>query len=279
MLTLAPAETASSSPSSLRHRPTQRPRIAGTRGRDPRERLAVRASELQAALLASERNRIELQELVTMVAHDLRSPLLTLEGCVSLLARGGATQGGAIDAELLQFLREGLGRLRQMTGSLVEFGRSSLAELDWADCDVSEIVQGVLGDLRAVVESSQARIDLHLAGTVRADAGQLRLVFQNLIENAIKYAGPRRPEISVRQTESADGWTFCVADNGVGIELAQQERVFQMFRRGGEHACPGAGVGLAICRKIVERHGGRIWVESMAGAGSRFYFTIPRREN
>ena len=132
-------------------------------------------------------------------------------------------------------------------------------------------------EVRSPTKRSGAVISYEDCGEVMADGPQLRLVFQNLIENAIKYAGPDAPNIQVLQQERDVEWVFCVADNGIGVEPASSGQIFDMFSRGRhDSSLPGNGVGLAICKKIIERHGGKIWIESVTGNGSRFFFTIPK---
>jgi light-regulated signal transduction histidine kinase (bacteriophytochrome) len=136
-----------------------------------------------------------------------------------------------------------------------------------------------IANLREAIAESGAVVTTGLLPIVRADTTQLTQLLQNLIGNAIKYSKERKPEVRVAATPMEDRWVFSVQDNGIGIEPQYFERIFQMFQR--LHTCKqytGTGIGLAICRKIVERHGGRIWVESQPGKGSTFQFTIPRAE-
>jgi len=132
-------------------------------------------------------------------------------------------------------------------------------------------------NLRTSIEESGADIRIGSLPSVLADSTQLTQLFQNLIGNALKYRDTRRPEVQIEATPTDGTWIFSVQDNGIGIDPRYFERIFQMFQRLHTRAeYPGTGIGLAICRKIAERHGGRIWVESQPGRGSTFWFTIPR---
>jgi light-regulated signal transduction histidine kinase (bacteriophytochrome) len=147
----------------------------------------------------------------------------------------------------------------------------------FAPTDCALLVAHVLEDLRSIIEEADADVRCDPLPTLPADRGQLARVFQNLIANAIKF---RREDVTPRVHISAERegnvWTFAVADNGIGLDPVQAERIFQIFQRlYTDEEYPGLGIGLALCKRIVERHGGRIWMDSEPGAGSTFYFTLP----
>ena len=145
--------------------------------------------------------------------------------------------------------------------------------------DIEAVFQGVLDNLELTIEEAGARVTHEPLPTVVGDAGQLTRLLQNLVSNAVKFHGERPPQVHVAARPESGAWVFSVRDNGVGIDPQYHDRLFKMFERlPSATVRPGTGIGLAICKKIIERHGGRIWVESQPGAGATFYFTIPQRQ-
>jgi light-regulated signal transduction histidine kinase (bacteriophytochrome) len=141
------------------------------------------------------------------------------------------------------------------------------------------MVRKAVANLRSRIEASGATITNGALPNLMADESQLAQLFQNLISNAIKFKGAQPPVVHVSAVEQPDGWVFSVRDNGIGIEAQYFERIFMMFQRLHSKAeYPGTGIGLAICKKVVDRHGGRIWIESQPGSGTTFYFSIPKLE-
>ena len=159
---------------------------------------------------------------------------------------------------------------------LLSYSRVTTQGKSLQPTDAKAACNTALGDLRKSIEDSRAAVSAGPLPTVLADEMQLTQLFQNLIGNAIKYRNERKPEIHVAAKPNGDQWIFSVQDNGIGIDPQYSERIFQMFQRlHTREEYSGTGIGLAICRKIVERHGGKIWVESQPGQGSTFLFTIP----
>jgi chemotaxis family two-component system sensor kinase Cph1 len=148
---------------------------------------------------------------------------------------------------------------------------------DFAPVDCNDVLAKALANLHAVITQSGAIVATELLPTVVAEQVMLLQVFQNLIDNSIKYRGAVTPRIHIAAQKDAEEWLFSVEDNGIGIDPQDAERIFGMFKRLHGPDIPGAGIGLALCKKVVERHGGRIWVESQAGKGATFRFTIPSR--
>lgn len=278
-LSVAPAEIGnSSSHSSNRHRPVTLKSTRSSSSRLAGQSQQARIEELERQLAVAERRQLDLQQIVMMVAHDLRSPLLTLEGCLTLLKTDLPESVPPMQADLVQFMYDGIARMRGLTALLVQHGRGTLAELEVKTCDAQALLGEALSDLKHPIDNSGAIIESEGMGTTQADGTLLRLVFQNLIENAIKYAGNVRPHIKICQTQTATETVFCVSDNGVGIDASQREQIFEMFRRIPVAGAPvGHGVGLAVCKRVIERHGGRIWVEAGPEGGAQFCFTIPVR--
>lgn len=169
--------------------------------------------------------------------------------------------------------------MQALINDLLAYSRVGTRGKPFVPADCAAVLAGVLADLNVALQESGAVVTHAALPSVRADATQLMQLFQNLIANAIKFRGERPPEIRVGAERGAGEWVFSVRDNGIGIEPQYFERVFGVFQRlHTRREYPGTGIGLAICKKIVERHGGRIWVESQPGQGSTFYFTLPDRK-
>jgi signal transduction histidine kinase len=219
------------------------------------------------------RSNADLERFATVVSHDLRSPLTALSLNLQLLAR----QLPAHDEDSRQIIGDMRGSIDDMGNlirSLLEHGRASHEKLDLCACDVDEVLTTVLKRLAASLQSSAGQVTHGPLPLVRADQSQLMSLFQNLVENAIKYRSAEPPRIQISARPGPCFCTFSIRDNGIGIDPHHQHRIFQIFERA-ESSRGGAGVGLAVCKSIVERHGGKIWVESRPGRGATFSFTIP----
>ncbi len=177
----------------------------------------------------------------------------------------------------MRFAMDGAMRMDCLIVDLLAYSRAGTASLDPKPLDLGQVVERALLNLGPAIEESQAQIKVSDMPTVAADATQMLQVFQNLIGNAIKYRGEERPVVEVSASEGENEWEVAVRDNGIGIPPEQQHRLFQMFiRLHGRSEYEGTGIGLALSRRIVERHGGRIWVESDGKHGSTFRFTISK---
>lgn len=198
---------------------------------------------------------------------------------VQLLAR---RYEGQLDEDANTFIRfavDGALRMQRMTSELLAFSRISTRAAGFTPVDAAVALEQALSGLRMAIEDSDARITHDPLPVVLADATQLAQVFQNLIENAIKFHGPDVPRIHVSAVRQTADWVFAVQDNGIGIDPRHFDRLFIIFQRlHTEGQYRGSGIGLASCKKIVERHGGRIWVESQPGRGATFSFTLPATE-
>jgi light-regulated signal transduction histidine kinase (bacteriophytochrome) len=169
-------------------------------------------------------------------------------------------------------------RMRTLIDNLLAYSRLGTYGNPFAPADCEAILQLALANLRVVIEESGAVVTHDPLPTVWADATQLLQIFQNLLGNAIKFRSAAPPTIHIGATRAADAWVLAVRDNGIGIEPQYAERIFVIFQRLHTRVeYPGTGIGLALCKKIVERHGGRIWVESALGGGATFLFTLPDR--
>jgi len=166
--------------------------------------------------------------------------------------------------------------MRELIDDLLLYSRVNTMSKEFISVDMNEVVSRTLKMLRIPIEENKVEIIVNRLPTVTADESQMMQVMQNLIGNSIKFHGPERLLIRISSSQGAKEWTFAVKDNGIGLNMMYADKIFKMFHRlhsVGEY--PGTGVGLAVAKKIVERHGGRIWVESEEGKGATFFFTIP----
>jgi signal transduction histidine kinase len=225
-----------------------------------------------------ERSNVELEAFAYVASHDLAEPLRSVAGFVSLLERQYGEQLDEQAREYIAYAVDGVQRMRTMIDDLLLYARSGIVDLSAERCDTAAIVAAALRDLEPAVLERGATVEIGELPAVRADAGQLQRVFQNLLGNAIKFTAPDvAPRVSVSGHAANGSSELAVADNGIGIDPADAERAFEMFARlpGPSGAYRGTGLGLAISRRIVERHGGRLWVEPNAGGGSVFRLSLP----
>jgi light-regulated signal transduction histidine kinase (bacteriophytochrome) len=226
-----------------------------------------------------QRSNRELEEFAYVVSHDLQQPLQTITGFAELLLALKSEINLEQEAEeyVSPILEEGI-RMQELIQNLLEYSRVGTKKRNFEPTDCQEILRKSLGHLHSAIEESRAIIASETLPTLRGDRIQLGQLFQNLIGNGIKYQRPNiQPKIVISVQEKPEEWLFRVEDNGIGIKPENFDRIFQVFQRLHTHQdYPGSGVGLAICKKIVERHQGKIWLESEWGIGTTFYFTLPK---
>ncbi|RIL05903.1 MAG: hypothetical protein DCC75_11310 [Proteobacteria bacterium] len=182
--------------------------------------------------------------------------------------------------EYVDFVLDGTARMRELIDALLTYSRVGTRGSDFKAVEIEQVIEQTCKDLGLSIAESKAQITWDgQPPIVHGDATQIRQLFQNLIDNAIKYRGSEALRIKLHARERSDSWEFAVADNGIGIDSRFAERVFAIFQRlHTRREYKGTGIGLAICKRIVERHAGRIWVTSQVGKGSTFYFTLPKCE-
>ena len=232
--------------------------------------------ELAHTVAELARSNADLAQFASVASHDLQEPLRAVAGCVELLQRRYGDKLDAQAAEWMQLTVEGAKRMQTLIRDLLAYSRVGTRGKSFERTDASTALDLALANLATAIRESGAVITHDPLPSLVADPTQMAQLFQNLIGNALKFCKERSPEIHVGAQRGKEGWTLSVRDNGIGIEPQYRERIFVIFQRLHKRAeYPGTGIGLAICQRIVERHGGRIWVESEPGKGSTFYFTIP----
>jgi signal transduction histidine kinase/serine/threonine protein kinase len=234
------------------------------------------SSSLEHRATELERSNADLQQFAHAASHDLSEPLRMVSSYLQLLQK---RYSGALDEEADDFINyavEGAVRMQALIDGLLTYSRAGTAEYAIGPVDCAELVHGSIVTLERRIEERGATVSADPLPIVRGDATQLGQLFQNLISNGIKFVPDRPPLVHASAEREPGGWRFSVTDNGIGIEPRHIKRIFTVFQRlHGREEYPGSGIGLAICKRVVERHGGRIWVEPAPEQGSRFYFTIP----
>jgi light-regulated signal transduction histidine kinase (bacteriophytochrome) len=234
-------------------------------------------AELAETTAQLERSNEELQRFATVASHDLREPLRVVSGFADLLARRHSDELGPEGQRFVEAITGGVARMDEMIADLLAYARAGRIDQPLEPVDANQVVADVLGGLQRAIEDAGADVEVEPLPMVNGNAAALRQLFQNLIANAIKFVDGGPPRVRIWAAEVPEGWRFTVRDNGIGIDSEQAERIFGMFTRlHGADRYPGTGVGLAVCQRIVDVHGGRIWVEPAPGGGSQFMFTIAR---
>ncbi|HEX2868147.1 MAG TPA: MEDS domain-containing protein [Ignavibacteriales bacterium] len=235
----------------------------------------VTGERLLKTLQELERSNRELEQFAYVASHDLQEPIRMVSVYTKMLEK---LLEGRLDeraSQCLFFLSDGSRRMHALVQDLLAYSRLTSAIEPFTQADLNEITAEVMRDLQLAITDHKAEIEIGELPVLTADATQMRQLFQNLLQNAIKFKGGADPVISIKAERNGHEWHFTVSDNGIGISPEYSNRIFVIFQRLHEkEKYPGTGIGLSVCKKIVERHGGKIWVESEEGKGSRFHFTI-----
>jgi two-component system sensor histidine kinase/response regulator len=234
------------------------------------QRIEERTAELR-------RSNEDLQQFAYVASHDLQEPLRMISSFVQLLAKRYENKLDQDAKDFIGFAVNGARRMHDLINDLLAYSRVDTAGTAFAPVDTRQTVARALDNLRLAIRESGAIVTQGDLPVVRCDEIQIVQVLQNLVGNAIKFRrNTAVPEIHIEAVQQGNEWRFSVRDNGIGIETPYAERIFQVFQRlHARNEYPGTGIGLAICKKIVERHRGRIWVESAVSSGSTFHFTLP----
>lgn len=234
-------------------------------------------TRLMVAIADLERSNKDLEQFAYVASHDLQEPLRMVASYTQLLAKH---YEGRLDEKAQKFMDyavDGAVRMQGLINDLLTYSRITTQGKQLETTDTHAFLGEAISNLATLIAEKRAIITNDDLPTVRADGSQLMQVFQNLISNAIKFQGENVPHIHVSAQDKGREWVFAVRDNGIGIERQYADRVFVIFQRlHTRQEYPGTGIGLAVCKRIVERHGGRIWFESEPGKGSTFFFTITK---
>jgi PAS domain S-box-containing protein len=237
-----------------------------------------RRAEADAGRHAEElaRSNAELDRFAGTISHDLQSPMRVIAGCARVLERRAGVGLAPEERELVGHIVGGVHRMTALLDGIREWSRARGDDAPLADVDCREVVDEALSLLAADLHAAGAVVETGTLPVVRAHPTALVQLFQNLIANAVKFRGAAAPEIAIGARRIGDEWELAISDNGIGIEREYAERVFDFGRRlHNDEEIPGTGIGLTVCKTVVERHGGRIWIEPAPGGGSRFQFTLP----
>jgi light-regulated signal transduction histidine kinase (bacteriophytochrome) len=233
-------------------------------------------SKLQKTAQDLTRSNLDLEQFAYVASHDLQEPLRAVAGGVQVLKKRYQGQLDSRADELIAHTVDGVSRMQTLIDDLLSYSRVGTRGKEFEPIDLNNILKQALANLESPIHEAGAVISHDHLPILQADAAQMTQLFQNFIGNAIKFRGEEPPAIHLAARREDDHWLFSVKDNGIGINTEYFERIFVIFQRLHTRAeYPGTGIGLAICKKIVERHGGRIFVESEPGRGSTFSFTIP----
>lgn len=224
------------------------------------------------------RSNAELQQFAYVASHDLQEPLRMITSYTKLLERRYKDKLDSNANEYIAFAVDGAMRMQQLINDLLAYSRVTSRCRNFEPVNCTEVFNRVAKNLKIAIEESGAAITQDHLPAVMADPSQLTQLFQNLIGNALKFRGEAPPRVHVSAEKKESEWIFSVSDNGIGIDPQYYDRIFIVFQRlHGKEDYPGSGIGLSICKKIVERHSGRIWLKSEPGKGATFYFSLPVR--
>ena len=222
-----------------------------------------------------ERSNADLQQFAYVASHDLQEPLRVMNGYLDLLR--DSVDGSNNEAQsMISRIKRATERMDALIEDLLEYARVDAQPDPFRETDLNEILEYALGNLEVIIKENDVTVEQTNLPKVKGDQSQLLQLFQNLIANAIKFRSDRPCVVTIRADRDGDVWQMSVEDNGIGIDGAQVDRIFTIFERLNPlERYPGSGIGLSVCKKIVERHGGKIWAESAVGKGTTMHFTLP----
>jgi light-regulated signal transduction histidine kinase (bacteriophytochrome) len=236
---------------------------------EAREQLAAQAEELA-------RSNADLEQFAYVASHDLQEPLRKVTSFCQLLQRRYADQLDERADQYIEFAVDGAKRMQQLINDLLAFSRVGRTTEEFVEVHCDEALDRALRNLEAAIEDTGAEVVRSPLPAVEGDPSLLAALFQNVIGNAIKFRSDAAPRVEISAEEADGEWSFRVADNGIGIDEAYADRVFVIFQRlHAKETYPGTGIGLALCKKIVEFHGGRIWIDTTVGQGTTVCWTLP----
>lgn len=240
-----------------------------TECKETKQRMEAKIAELT-------RSNDELEQFAYVVTHDLQEPLRAINSFTQLLKRHCDNQLDKRTDELIALVIDGATRMQMLINDLLTYAQTN-PDQAFSDVDCAQQLNYVLTDLSIAIDESHALISYDKLPVVKGIPFQFTQLFHNLISNAIKFRGQQQPRIHIGIKEESNEWIFCVSDNGIGMEERYLERIFQVFQRlHSRREYAGTGIGLAICKKIIDHHKGKIWVKSTPNIGSEFYFAIPK---
>lgn len=248
--------------------------------RDMTDKLQIQASlekQVQDRTQELQESNRELEQFAAIASHDLQEPLRTVSMYADLLLSRAKDKLNDEEKEFLKYATDGAVRAQQLIKDLLDYARATASKKEFAEADFNFILQKAVSNLQRAIEETGAEITSDPLPRAQADGVQMAQVFQNLLSNAIKYRGKEPPKIHVSFQAGGEECIFSVRDNGIGVPPESREKIFGLFQRAHrDKKYPGTGIGLAICKKIIKSHGGRLWVESEEGKGSAFFFSLPK---
>lgn len=221
----------------------------------------------------------ELQQFAYIASHDLQEPLRMITSYLQLIERRYKDKLDSSANDFIHYAVDGANRMQKLINDLLAYSRVGTKGQKFERVDCTAVVEQAIANLSVAIAETGAQVTYNALPSVMGDATQLNQLFQNLVGNAIKFHGETRPIVHIQAEDQKGEWVFSIRDNGIGIEPEYAERIFVIFQRlHSRSEYPGTGIGLAVCKKIIERHGGRIWMQSELGQGATFYFTLPEKE-
>ncbi|MBN1227294.1 MAG: GHKL domain-containing protein [Deltaproteobacteria bacterium] len=242
---------------------------------DVTERRKIK-KKLKRTLADLKRSNIDLQQFAYVASHDLQEPLRMVASYTQLLEKRYKDKLDTDAKEFIQFAVDGALRMQRLINDLLSYSLVGARQKPVKPTDCNSVLGQVITDLSVTIEQNNVIISNDDLPNVMADASQMQELFKNLIGNAIKFRSEQAPRVHISAKKDRNKWLFSVKDNGLGIDPQYKDKIFLIFQRlHSKEEYPGTGIGLAICKRIVERHGGKIWIDSNVGKGSTVYFTLP----